>query len=159
MLPGVRGQATITLMTDDRPLHSWNRKTSLLRDRSNSARGQRHRQERHPHFAAGQSLSDCTATIECEDAWSMRTVPDLHQGRTRSDLLFTMSNNTRTPGEPGRTRIFSIPDERRDRLSSGDLFASTHPKHPLGGVAPAATPCAGAASGHSLSRNGCQRKL
>jgi hypothetical protein len=46
-------------------------------------------------------------------AWSMRTVLDLHQGRTRNDLLFTMSNNTRTPR---RTRtganLFSLLDEQ-----------------------------------------------
>ena len=43
----------------------------------------------------------------------MRTVPDFHQGRARDDLLFTMSNNTRTAR---RTRtganLFKLLDER-----------------------------------------------
>ena len=43
----------------------------------------------------------------------MRTVLDFHQGRARDDLLFTMSNNTRTAG---RTRtgvnLFKLLDEQ-----------------------------------------------
>jgi hypothetical protein len=42
----------------------------------------------------------------------MRTVLDLHQGRARSDLLFTMSDNMRPSGKSGRTRNFSLLDER-----------------------------------------------
>jgi hypothetical protein len=44
----------------------------LLRDRSSGTRGQRRRQERHPRFVTSVVLSDCTATVEREDAWSMR---------------------------------------------------------------------------------------
>jgi hypothetical protein len=43
--------------------------------------------------------------MNARGAWSVRTVLDLHQGRTRSDLLFTMSDNTRTSGKAVRTRI------------------------------------------------------
>src|SRR6267154_548877 len=49
----------------------------------------------------------------------MRTVPDFHQGRPRDDLLFTMSNNTRTAG---RTRtganLFKLLDEQGACLGS-----------------------------------------
>jgi hypothetical protein len=44
--------------------------------------------------------SDRIAT-RIRDAWSTRTVLDSTQGRTWSDLLFTMSNSKRLPGEPG----------------------------------------------------------
>ena len=46
-------------MTDYRPLNSWNRKTSLLRDRSNSARGQRRRQKTSLAFRHTSVHSDC----------------------------------------------------------------------------------------------------
>jgi hypothetical protein len=51
-------------------------------------------------------------TWECEPPW-------LSPGRTRSDLLFTMSNNTRTPRrEPERARISNILDERSRRRAT-----------------------------------------
>src|SRR5215475_8896989 len=53
--------------------------------------------KRRSRFVTRQSIRTAFATVAREDAWSMRTVLDLHQGRTRSDLLFTMSNNTRIP--------------------------------------------------------------
>ena len=63
-------------------------------------------------FRHGTTLSDRTAADKRQGAWSMRTVLDLHQGRARSDLLFTMSDNTR----PGQTQTdaksFSLLDER-----------------------------------------------
>src|ERR1700722_18950777 len=50
----------------------------------------------------------------------MRTVLDFHQGRARDDLLFTMSNNTRTAG---RTRtganLFKLLDEQRGGSKAG----------------------------------------
>src|SRR5262249_43939252 len=94
--------------------------------------------KRRSRFVTRQSIRTAFATVAREDAWSMRTVPDLHQGRTRSDLLFTMSNNTRPPGEPGRTRIFSILDERTPGCQAAICSQAPHPKHPLGGVAAAA---------------------
>ena len=42
----------------------------------------------------------------------MRTVLDFHQGRARSDLLFTMSNNTRTPERTRTGANFSFMDEQ-----------------------------------------------
>src|SRR5262249_10348913 len=50
------------LITDYCSLNSWNRKTSLLRDRSNGARGQRRRQQRHSHPITASPCQDCTAT-------------------------------------------------------------------------------------------------
>ena len=101
MLPGIRGQATITLMTEDRPLTSWNRKTSLLRDRSNSARGQRRRQKTSLAFRRTSVHSDCRwQRLHAKTPGVCEPSSTLRQGRTRSDLLFTMSNNTRLPGEP-----------------------------------------------------------
>ena len=43
----------------------------------------------------------------------MRTILDLHQGRARNDLLFTMSDNTRTPRRTrADTKSFSLLDEQ-----------------------------------------------
>ena len=57
----------------------------------------------------------------------MRTVLDFHQGRARDDLLFTMSNNTRTAG---RTRtganLFKLLDEQRAGSKAGADTACTH---------------------------------
>ena len=54
----------------------------------------------------------------------MRTVLDFHQGRARDDLLFTMSNNTRTTG---RTRtganLFKLLDEQRAQKCSAQIAA------------------------------------
>ena len=45
--------------------------------------------------------------------WSMRTILDLHQGRARNDLLFTMSDNTHTPRRTrADTKSFSLLDEQ-----------------------------------------------
>jgi hypothetical protein len=90
-----------------RPVGALIRKTSLLRDRPDSARGQRHWQN-----AACAFPPRSTFRPNCEEwrqgAWSTRTAPGLRQRRTRSDLLFTMSDNTRLPTErEGRESLFT----------------------------------------------------
>ena len=104
MLPGVRGQATITLMTDDRPLHSWNRKTSLLRDRPNSARGQRRRQKTSLAFRHTSVHSDC-----------------VRNGCTRRRLEYA-----------NRPRLASRADSERSPLH--DVKQHTHPRRTQVGV-------------------------
>ena len=78
----------------------------MLRDRSNGTRGQAAPACTPLAFPHCATLSDRTTAGKRHGAWSMRTVLDLHQGRARSDLLFTMSDNPRTPGPTGWTRIF-----------------------------------------------------
>jgi hypothetical protein len=83
--------------------HSIDRKTSLLRDRTSSARGQ---------ASAGIApltslccdtiLADHAMADERQGAWSTRTAFDLRRTQTRTDLLFTMSDNTRPPHQAER---------------------------------------------------------
>ena len=73
---------------------------------------------RDPFRIAPQRIN-ATASGVCESSF------DFHQGRTRSDLLFTMSNNTRTP-KPGRARILSLVDERNRLLRARRGFLRRH---------------------------------
>jgi hypothetical protein len=78
----------------------------LLRDRSNGTRGQA-----APADAYGlRRLTICRSKSadvrRCRRIHGSANRPRLSPGRTRSDLLFTMSNNTRTPRrKPERARI------------------------------------------------------
>jgi hypothetical protein len=72
----------------------------LLRDRSNGTRGQA--APACTPLALPPRHDPCGSSDggKTPGRWSMRTVLDLHQGRTRSDLLFTMSDNPRPPARP-----------------------------------------------------------
>jgi hypothetical protein len=65
------------------------------------------------------SLSARTTADQRQGVWSKRTVLDLHQERARSDLLFTMSDNTRTFRQ-SRTNAnpYSLLDEHSAWLTS-----------------------------------------
>jgi hypothetical protein len=136
----------------------------LLRDRSNGTRGQRRRQERHPHGVASQPFRAAPQRSNGGRLEYANRPQFLNQGRTRSDLLFTMSNNTRTTRQSlGGRESFHLWTSETGYCGRGAPFSSQALtcRHSLAGThlqaltrsTNAATnkPCAG-----SLSRNGCR---
>jgi hypothetical protein len=94
------------LHDDERLLQAWNlRKTSLLRDRSNgdAVRRQPTNSARARSFVISHLLSEI-----CDDALTRTYRENVHRPgfwprRAWSDLLFTMSDNTRRSEPHGRT--------------------------------------------------------
>ena len=100
----------------------------MLRDRSNGTRGQRRRQERHPHFVTSQSFRTAPRRLNARAPGVCEPSSILHQGRTRSDLLFTMSNNTRTSRQAWAARNLFICGRAKRAVASAAFifFARTH---------------------------------
>jgi hypothetical protein len=69
-------------------------------------------------FAASQSLRTVLQSGH-ETPGVCEPSSILHQGRTWSDLLFTMSNSTRLPGEPAG-RLILITSGRAPRVAASD---------------------------------------
>ena len=93
-------------------LQPWNlRKTSLLRDRSNGTRVRRRR-----HVAQPATLGILRCGGSANPCMENANRPRFSSRRARSDLLFTMSNNTRTDGRTRtRANLFRLLDEPNGR--------------------------------------------
>ena len=122
----------------------------MLRDRSNGTRGQRCRQERHPRFVTSVVLSDCAATVEREDAWSMRTVLNSQIKDGPGAISSSRCQTTRAlPGQASAGANLFICGRAKRAIASAafHFFARTHSRsgHP-----------GDKALRRSLSRNGCR---
>ena len=112
--PGFRGRDQQPFpIADDRPLIPGIERPACFEivPTARAVRRGRHIAPCSPLFR--RSCDRATAG-DASSAWRMRTVLDFHQGRARSDLLFTMSDNTRTSrADPGRARnSCNLMDER-----------------------------------------------
>jgi hypothetical protein len=87
--------------------------------------------------------------------WRMRTVPGFHQGRTRSDLLFTMSDNTCAAGrtQPRANFIYFWTNRRAVRVAARDLALHEWRSAYGGKSRPGGNHAAGGRTGDHATRN------
>jgi hypothetical protein len=104
------------------------RKTSLLRDRPDCARGQAAQAKRRSRFRRGTPFTEHATTDERQGAWSTRTAFDLRRTRPRSDLLFTMSDNTHPPQHAAGYE-FLFPSGRATELMVKNYAATLNREH------------------------------
>jgi hypothetical protein len=93
------------------PERDIDRKTSLLRDRPDSARGQASAGTRCQRHRRTTALADHRSTDERHSAGVRELHPACAEHRTRTDLLFTMSDNTRPSHETKVRETLLLLDE------------------------------------------------
>ena len=114
-------------MTDDRPLHSWNRKTSLLRDRPNSARGQRRRQKTSLAFRHTSVHSDCVRNGCTRRRLEYANRPRLaSRADSERSPLHDVKQHTHPKANPGRRESVSLLDERNRLPATGRRLVLSH---------------------------------
>ena len=107
-------------MTDYRPLNSWNRKTSLLRDRSNSARGQRRRQKTSLAFRHTSVHSDCVRNGCTRERLEYANRPQLCIKGGLGAISSSRCQTTHaSQANPGRRESVSLLDERNRLPATG----------------------------------------